>query len=123
MSAEAGVLMTWLPPIFEVRRSSWMVSRMWSRYLLVKMAIRVRRQSAWFIPTAPDSDRHPEVPALLRGPRRILTSSCMLASFEARFARTSGSAVGQRRVPLGFGGRGKGQKPGGQVMGSGGLLA
>jgi hypothetical protein len=34
-------------------------------------------------------DRHPEVPALLRGPRRMVTSSCMLASFEARFARTS----------------------------------
>src|SRR6204780_4477599 len=41
------------------------------------------------IPTAPDSDRHPEVPAPLRGPRRMVTSSCMLASFEARFARTS----------------------------------
>ena len=42
------------------------------------------------IPTAPDNDRHPEVPARLRGPRRMAASPCMLPSFEARFARTSG---------------------------------
>src|SRR6202046_26178 len=73
-------------------------------------------------PTAPDSDRHPEVPALLRGLRRILTSSCMLASFEARFARTSGSAVSQRRLPLVLGGRETRQTPADQVIGSGTLL-
>jgi hypothetical protein len=50
-------------------------------------------------PTAPDSDRHPdEVPALLRGPRRMVTSSCMLASSRlASLAPPATSAVALTR--------------------------
>src|ERR1700728_4426998 len=58
-------------------------------YRFAPPILRARQRSAVSNTNGTDSDRHPEVPALLRGPRRMVTSSCMLASFEARFARTS----------------------------------